>query len=372
MKKIILTLGVVATVFTACDFSPKYTINGSIQNNVSDKVFLKEFKDNTPVIVDSASVVDNTFIFKGKIDKTKKLYLFTDKNAQRPIVGLYVENTDMTINIDNNDPNATVITGGKAQDLANKFGEIDKKFEEDTKPLNDKYMALIPKKEELGKKFEEEVSILRDEYIKLADNAQEANLSLIKENLSSVVSADKFTRYFSKLKLEDAREITNSFTGEAADCESIIKLKERIAIIDNVAVGKPAPDFKLASPSGEMISPSMFKGKVLIIDFWASWCGPCRGENPNVVKMYKKFHEKGLEILSVSLDDNKDKWTKAIAEDGLIWNHVSDLKGWNSEAAKLYGVTGIPHIVLLDKDGIIIAKNLRGEELETKLNEIIK
>lgn len=372
MKKIILTLGVVATVFTACDFSPKYTINGSIQNNVSDKVFLKEFKDNTPVIVDSASVVDNTFIFKGKIDKTKKLYLFTDKNAQRPIAGLYVENTEITISTDNNDPSATVVTGGEAQTLANKFEAIDKKLEEETKPLNDKYMALMPKKEELGEKFEEEVNILREEYGKFAENAQKAHLSLIKENLSSVVSGDKFARIFSRLEFEEARAITNLFTGEAAECESIVKLKERIAILDNVAIGKPAPDFKLASPSGEMISPSMFKGKVLIIDFWASWCGPCRGENPNVVKMYKKFHEKGLEILSVSLDEDKDKWTKAIADDGLIWNHVSDLKGWNSEAAKLYGVTGIPHIVLLDKDGIIIAKNLRGEELETKLNEIIK
>ena len=110
----------------------------------------------------------------------------------------------------------------------------------------------------------------------------------------------------------------------------------------------------------------------VVIDFWASWCGPCRGEDPNVVKMYEKFHPKGLEILSVSLDEDKDAWLKAIEDDKLTWNHVSDLKGWQNAAAQLYCVNGIPHLVVLDENNVIVAKDLRGEELQNKVAELLK
>jgi len=110
----------------------------------------------------------------------------------------------------------------------------------------------------------------------------------------------------------------------------------------------------------------------VLIDFWASWCGPCRAENPNVVAAFKKFNKKGFEVFGVSLDDNKEKWLEAIKKDGLTWKHVSDLKGWGNAVAKQYGVSSIPHSVLVDKEGIIIAKNLRGEELIKKLEEVLK
>ena len=112
--------------------------------------------------------------------------------------------------------------------------------------------------------------------------------------------------------------------------------------------------------------------QAVMVDFWASWCGPCRKENPNVVKVFNKYHSKGFEILSVSLDDNKEKWVAAIAKDGMPWNHVSDLKGWECQAAKLYGVDAIPFTVLLDKEGKIIGKGLRGVKLEEKLAELFK
>ena len=112
--------------------------------------------------------------------------------------------------------------------------------------------------------------------------------------------------------------------------------------------------------------------KPVLIDFWASWCGPCRGENPNVVALYKEYQPKGLEIFGVSLDNNKEAWVKAIADDGLIWKHGSDLKGWQSEPAKLYSITGIPATLLLDENNKIIAKNLRGEALKQKVAELLK
>ncbi|HNA42394.1 MAG TPA: TlpA disulfide reductase family protein, partial [Saprospiraceae bacterium] len=136
-------------------------------------------------------------------------------------------------------------------------------------------------------------------------------------------------------------------------------------------IGLPAPDFTLETPDGKKVSLKDFKGKVVLIDFWASWCGPCRRENPNVVAMYNRYKDKGFEILGVSLDRSKEPWIKAIADDKLTWPHVSDLKGWGSSAAALYGITSIPHTVLVDRDGRIVARQLRGEVLGKKLEEIL-
>jgi thiol-disulfide isomerase/thioredoxin len=135
--------------------------------------------------------------------------------------------------------------------------------------------------------------------------------------------------------------------------------------------GKIAPDFSQSKQDGKPLKLSDLKGKVVLIDFWASWCGPCRRENPNVVKLYEKYQKNGFTVLSVSLDQNKDQWLAAVKKDNLTWpNHVSDLKGWSNEAAKQYKVTGIPFTVLVDKEGKIINKNLRGPELEKTLESI--
>lgn len=137
-------------------------------------------------------------------------------------------------------------------------------------------------------------------------------------------------------------------------------------------VGGVAPDFTQKTPEGEDMNLSDLRGKVVLVDFWASWCGPCRRENPNVVRMYEMYKEKGFDIIGVSLDRDKGKWLGAIEKDGLNWHHVSDLKGWKNEVANLYGVRSIPHTILLDKEGRIIARNLRGPMLEEKLKSIFE
>ena len=152
--------------------------------------------------------------------------------------------------------------------------------------------------------------------------------------------------------------------------EAVARLNQLIKTAASNVPGGVAPDFTMNTPEGVPMKLSDHKGKVLLVDFWASWCGPCRRENPNVVAAYKKYHDKGFDVLGVSLDRTKDRWLQAIEKDGLIWHHVSDLKGWKNEAAALYGVRSIPATVLLDKEGKIIARNLRGPQLDAKLAEI--
>ena len=164
-----------------------------------------------------------------------------------------------------------------------------------------------------------------------------------------------------------AKKYLEQFCEDSKGCQN---LKNQIKNAESFVVGAEAPDFTLKNLAGEPVSLSDFKGKVVLIDFWASWCGPCRKDNPHVVELYNKYKKDGFEILGVSLDKTKDRWEQAVAKDNLTWTHVSDLKGWQNEVAQMYSVKSIPHTVLLDEEGKIIARKLRGPQLDQKLVSI--
>jgi len=207
------------------------------------------------------------------------------------------------------------------------------------------------------------------------DSVQKAQSTFMKEyilkNGKSVVAAYLAISNAYAYSLEDLKAINKAMDPSVANSAYVKKLAEREIILGKVEPGQPAPEFTLNDTTGNPISLSSLKGKVVLVDFWASWCGPCRAENPNVVAAYKRFSSKGFTVFGVSLDTDKDKWLQAIAKDGLTWPHVSDLIGWDNAAAKQYGVMSIPASYLLDKEGKIIASNLRGEELVKKLEELL-
>ena len=197
--------------------------------------------------------------------------------------------------------------------------------------------------------------------------------SLISKYPDSPAAAFYLYRYFTyQLPLDQLKATRAKISPALAGCPYVKDLDGIIGQLENVQIGKTAPDFSLPDTAGVAVALADFRGKYVLLDFWASWCPPCRRENPNVVKAFQDYKDKNFTILGISLDNNKDKWLKAIADDQLTWTHVSDLKYWDSEIPALYGVRGIPANVLLDPNGVIIAKNITGEELHDTLKEVIK
>ena len=237
------------------------------------------------------------------------------------------------------------------------------------------------KLEDLGKRYNAagqagktvEMKAIEKEYFRAQAASNARVKTVIRRNINTVASAfavgaflnpdEDFAFADSVAAIQRKANPNSPFTKE---------LTARLEPMRATAQGSPAPEINLPTPEGKKLALSSLHGQYVLLDFWASWCGPCRQENPNVVRAYQKFKDKGFTIYSVSLDQDRDKWLKAIQSDGLTWHHVSDLAGWNSAGGASYGVKSIPQSYLIDPQGRIIAKNLRGEALAAKLAEVLK
>ena len=220
-----------------------------------------------------------------------------------------------------------------------------------------------------------QLRVLQEAEAELMDNDKVFKKKMVKENPDSFVSV-MILLDMMNMKAFPVNEIKELYEGLDDDVKqsTIAKsLEQKLKSESAVAIGSKAPNFTAPTPEGEDLSLEDIRGEVTLIDFWAAWCKPCRVENPNIVKIYEKYHDKGLEIIGVSLDrpNQRDKWLKAIEDDKLPWHQVSNLEFWNEPVAQLYGIRAIPAAFILDKDGVIVARDLRGQDLENKIAELL-
>lgn len=348
----------------------KFNITGKIEGfRETKRIYLGYSKDGKNII-DSCPVRNNTYHFTGTIDEVHIGIV-----ADTPLNGgpLYPDNaceivmTPETFTITHIDSFSNGVgTGSK---LNAEFSAQRQTIHRMMAPFLLQYysakaagnLALV---DTIEKRMDSVYEVAREHiygnYVRQHPRSPLA-LTMLERYAGAVIDPDKLLPLFESLN-ETAK---TSGEGKA--------FKARIEAVNKTAIGKEAIDFTQSDTAGRPVKLSSFRGKYVLLDFWASWCHPCREENPNVVKAYAKYHPKGLDILSVSLDKegDKDKWLKAIHDDKLTWTHVSDLKFWSNEVAKTYGIMGIPQNYLIDPQGKIVAKNLRGEELEKKLQELL-
>ncbi|MBT1701639.1 TlpA family protein disulfide reductase [Fulvivirgaceae bacterium PWU20] len=285
-------------------------------------------------------------------------------------MNIILDRTDIEVVVDGNNPQGFYeVKGSPDLDLIRQVQDMLEKANNspDIAKLNEEFTVAAQKQDQatMGQLQEKYQQLIKKEHDKVAQLLEQKAPSLAVINLLQNNTLDKDKYYQTYINVADKlRKAWPNYT----------QSKNFIAFVDKMkatAIGQPAPEIALPNPEGQIVKLSSMKGKYVLVDFWAKWCGPCRQENPNVVRVYNKYKDKGFTVFGVSLDRKKEDWVQAIQQDGLTWTHVSDLKFWQSEAAKTYNISAIPFSLLVDPDGIIIDKNLRGAALEKRLAEVL-
>ena len=374
MKKNLVLLTSLVFLFSCSPSVQKgqFTVTGELKNTPDQQIYLEElyFSQKDPAVLDTAEIKNGKFsltalapeegLYRLRLEKSQAAFIFINDQSSIPfsadLNSLSIENAKFSTR-------ANYLLRTFMVDIEKQRKELEDKasiLQQYKNPLPSDSMYLAMQGDIVSKQAKFQQSILR--YLDTTSNAVMALFSL------------GYTRDIEPEKIEMAiGGLTKRFPTNQAIATIVAQYKQLIAQNKSLPkVGGMAPEITMVDTSGKPFSLSMLRGKYVLVDFWASWCGPCRGENPNVVKAYNEFKNKNFTVLGVSLDKEKAQWTKAIVEDNLTWYHISDLKYWSSAAVPLYGIEGIPYNVLVDPQGKIIATNLRENDLHIKLQELIK
>lgn len=366
MKKGLLFAAVGVMALAACQEKGGYTINGTIDGaKDGDYVYMRYYDGREAFTLDSAIVKNGKFEFKGMPDSVfaPKFIIYGDE-TQDINATVFIE--DGAIKVDMAKGNSKV-SGTPSNDAFAAFIE--------------KYSGFENQMNTIATTFRTDTTLTdvqRDSLIKVYDKVSEECMDYVyaqtEANINNAVGAYMLQSNGFSFEVEKAKALLDKLPQNYLSSSSMSRLKEYVDNAMNTVVGKKYIDFSMNTPEGETVKLSDFvsKNKYTLIDFWASWCGPCRQEMPNVVAAYKEFKSKGFGIVGVSLDNDADKWKQAIKDLNITWPQMSDLKAWQCEGAALYGVRAIPATVLVDQEGNIIARDLRGEDIAAKLGELLK